>query len=84
MIANHSEGCYICGSWENLDVHHVIPRKHGGALIKGNTVLLCRKCHKDIERGNSYNIHEVAARCAMRAVEVLHKRLKKEGLDLGE
>lgn len=45
-----SDGCYICGSWRDLETHHVM---HGTANRKkadedGLTVKLCRRCHSDL------------------------------------
>jgi len=78
MRANHKKGCYICDSYRNLEVHHIIPRWRGGNLLRNNTVLLCKRCHADIERGNENNILKVAARCAERAVKNLRNRAYKQ------
>lgn len=40
--------CFRCGSTENLQVHHVIPRRVGG-IDEGNMIPLCRACHKIVE-----------------------------------
>ena len=40
--------CAICGKVKFTNRkpnHHVIPKKHGGAGIKGNRVWLCAECH---------------------------------------
>lgn len=35
--------CSICGSVENLETHHAVPRSEGGE--NGETQVLCRACH---------------------------------------
>ena len=37
--------CVICGSKDRIEEHHTKPRKLGGK----KTILLCHKCHLDIE-----------------------------------
>ena len=39
--------CQNCGSKEQLDVHHIIPRSRGGEDDERNLVTLCRTCHND-------------------------------------
>lgn len=41
--------CTQCGSNDNLDVHHLIPRRKGGKDVPENLLTLCEKCH--VERG---------------------------------
>lgn len=38
--------CRSCGGEAHLDVHHVVPIKHGGTNLSGNLKTLCRKCHR--------------------------------------
>lgn len=42
--------CRICGSSENLQVHHKIPIKNGGTNIKENLILLCKSCHQKLHQ----------------------------------
>lgn len=44
--------CFICECQENNDVHHIVPRRLGGAHEEKNLVPLCRKCHRYIETGD--------------------------------
>lgn len=37
--------CYICGSTENLQLHHIIPLSNGGPNIPSNILTLCGECH---------------------------------------
>ena len=49
--------CRECGKMETdderLTVHHVVPRRRGGADSEQNYILLCRSCHDDIESGDT-------------------------------
>lgn len=55
LIRDHYQ-CVECGSKENLNIHHVIPRKWGGNDIPSNLITLCRTCHseKHIEYQTKY------------------------------
>jgi len=37
--------CTICGGKENLDVHHIKPKRKDGQDVLENLVTLCEKCH---------------------------------------
>ncbi|MDV2999160.1 MAG: Group II intron-encoded protein LtrA [Chroococcopsis gigantea SAG 12.99] len=43
--AERGAKCSECGCTENLDLHHIIPRKLRGKSEPENLQLLCRKCH---------------------------------------
>jgi len=38
--------CRSCGGCRTLDVHHIVPIKHGGSNLPSNLKTLCRKCHR--------------------------------------
>lgn len=38
--------CIECGTREDLNIHHIIPRSMGGTDSLGNFELLCSKCHR--------------------------------------
>lgn len=38
--------CRSCGGDRTLDVHHILPVKHGGTNLSANLKTLCRKCHR--------------------------------------
>ena len=38
--------CQGCGSFTNLDVHHVRRRSHLGNDTEENQITLCRECHQ--------------------------------------
>lgn len=49
------ERCMNCHRDSNdltYDVHHIVPRRHGGSDQLSNLVLLCRRCH-DAAHGNA-------------------------------
>lgn len=37
--------CALCGSQDQLDLHHIKARRYGGFDVKENLQLLCRRCH---------------------------------------
>jgi 5-methylcytosine-specific restriction endonuclease McrA len=42
--------CSWCGATENLEVDHIVERRHGGTNGYDNLRVLCRSCHHT--RGN--------------------------------
>ncbi|MHC1685819.1 MAG: HNH endonuclease [Clostridiaceae bacterium] len=44
--------CFICENKMDLDIHHIIPQRLGGAHKEDNLITLCRKCHRYVETGN--------------------------------
>ncbi|BAY59167.1 reverse transcriptase (plasmid) [Leptolyngbya boryana NIES-2135] len=47
--AERGAKCDLCGSRENLDLHHLQARRYGGKAHKENLQLLCRSCHTGTE-----------------------------------
>ncbi|MGB9849116.1 MAG: RNA-guided endonuclease IscB [Moorellaceae bacterium] len=43
--------CVICGSRENLQSHHLIPKAKGGSNTPLNQILVCRECHRKLHAG---------------------------------
>ena len=37
--------CTVCGGQEELDVHHIKPKRKGGQDVLENLVTMCEKCH---------------------------------------
>ena len=44
--------CQVCGATEYVEGHHILNYQYGGAASIDNIVTLCRKCHKQVHRGN--------------------------------
>ena len=44
-LSRDGNQCRLCGSTNNLIVHHIIPRTRGGDNTLTNLITLCRKCH---------------------------------------
>jgi len=42
------DNCELCGSTENLIVHHVRPVAFGGRAEESNLETLCVNCHKEV------------------------------------
>ena len=40
--------CQVCGTMENLQIHHQQYRSHSGADIESNLITLCADCHSTI------------------------------------
>lgn len=45
ILAERGAKCAVCGSTEQLDLHHIKPMRIGGLDVKENLQLLCRHCH---------------------------------------
>lgn len=43
-----ADGCAVCGTMSNLQVHHVVPIAIGGRETRENTLTLCNWCHRII------------------------------------
>jgi 5-methylcytosine-specific restriction endonuclease McrA len=50
----YEEKCFICSTTNELQVHHLIPRKRGGTELPENKIYLCTSCHCDIHAGRIY------------------------------
>jgi hypothetical protein len=50
----YGKNCFECGSINNLDVHHILPREDGGLDELENLIILCRDCH---ERFHGFKIN---------------------------
>jgi len=46
-----SNGCVICGSHEDLQLHHLTPARDGGPTVPGNLAILCARHHRQVESG---------------------------------
>ena len=42
--------CNLCGSDNNLEKHHIVPKSKGGSNKPRNLVKLCRNCHQQIHK----------------------------------
>jgi len=43
--------CIVCGTREELELHHRIPQHAGGPTNATNAVVLCHACHLAIHQG---------------------------------
>ena len=48
--------CYICGSTQNLQLHHIIPLSNGGDNRLTNILTLCGECHGKVHNNNGLKI----------------------------
>lgn len=42
------EECDVCGTTQNLTIHHFVPTAKGGADVADNRMTLCRNCHDKV------------------------------------
>jgi 5-methylcytosine-specific restriction endonuclease McrA len=42
--------CQICGYTNNLHIHHILFRSHGGKSTADNLICLCATCHDAVHR----------------------------------
>ena len=43
--------CQVCGSMQNLQVHHLKYRSHSGSDAEQNLITLCAVCHRQSHTG---------------------------------
>ena len=48
ILEKYHYNCSICGSNEEIDVHHKIPIKDGGTNEIENLIAVCRNCHEKL------------------------------------
>lgn len=61
-IADAKQGpCRCCNAPAPNELHHLVPRSHGGSDTEANLVPLCRGCHQLIE-ARDYQVGTVLAR----------------------
>ncbi len=47
-MVRRETGCEICGSKDNLVIHHIIRKVMGGKDIPRNLQVVCVSCHKQL------------------------------------
>ena len=47
-IIKRDKCCKVCGSAEDLTVHHIIERRNGGSNDDENLMTVCQTCHRKI------------------------------------
>lgn len=45
-LKRYANRCVKCGSYKNLEIHHIKPVCYGGDDSLDNLIPLCRKCHR--------------------------------------
>ena len=51
--------CQVCGSMQQLQVHHLKFRSHSGGDVEQNLITLCTECHEQV--------HDRATGCKARS-----------------
>ena len=74
--------CQICGSRENLEAHHIIPKSKGGTNLVKNGITLCEDCHKAVHEGKiriTANILSLKAPSVVQQGKLwLYRKLKEQ------
>ena len=50
VLQRDSWRCQNCGSFNNLQVHHIRPRSRLGDDTEANLITLCANCHRNCHR----------------------------------
>jgi 5-methylcytosine-specific restriction endonuclease McrA len=45
--------CVECGSTQDLQVHHIVPRREGGSHELSNLITLCAACHERLDMASN-------------------------------
>lgn len=53
VFEKYQNKCSLCGSQENLNIHHIKPLKEGGDNSFENLELLCQECHIKLHQSKS-------------------------------
>jgi 5-methylcytosine-specific restriction endonuclease McrA len=51
QVLDRDRGCRLCGTTDDLQVHHVEAARDAGPTTPSNLLVLCRDCHDAVERG---------------------------------
>lgn len=51
VLNRDSFTCQRCGTAEDLEIHHIVPRSKGGTNTLHNLITLCQRCHEELHRG---------------------------------
>jgi 5-methylcytosine-specific restriction endonuclease McrA len=49
LLSSPGAGCAVCGSTRDLEAHHVVPARDGGATVARNLMILCADRHRELE-----------------------------------
>ena len=73
--------CIYCGGRFGLAIAHIfVNRSHGGKGCKENGVLLCTKCHNDLDNGNNAKKRQDINQYCMNYLYNLYKDIDRKSL----
>jgi len=55
ILQRDGRRCQICGTMQNLQVHHLQLRSHAGSDQEENLITLCAACHAGVHQGTAAN-----------------------------
>jgi 5-methylcytosine-specific restriction endonuclease McrA len=64
------EWCSVCGTWNDIEYHHIVPYSWGGKTEVDNIAPLCHKCH--------VKIHSLLSKAVMANTEQEYKAAMEE------
>jgi 5-methylcytosine-specific restriction endonuclease McrA len=50
VLERDSWRCQVCGSMQQLQVHHLKRRSQSGSDVEQNLITLCAECHEQVHR----------------------------------
>lgn len=59
ILRKYDDTCALCGSTDDVEVHHIKARKQGGSHAETNLVPLCRQHHRQAKRRNGPVSHQL-------------------------
>lgn len=84
LIKERDSCCIYCGSPYNLQIAHIwVSRAHGGKGCKENGVILCTKCHQELDNyiGSRYTHDLIDKYCKDYLINKEKLKINKNFLD---
>lgn len=71
------EGCLFCGTVDDIEKHHIVPRKFGGTDDNENLIRVCSECNKKIEQTWNRRFYEKIGARADMAPNLMYDSIKE-------
>ena len=62
LVLERDQKCRICGTTEDLTLHHILPKGTKGRNLLINKTILCQRCHRYINEFWNKTEQEVQSR----------------------
>lgn len=73
-----NSSCRICGSTDNLTLHHLIPREAGGATEEENLLNVCRPCHDSIHE-RQLDVRDLVMEASIKRAQSILESIQPQG-----